>query len=240
IEIPLIGVVTGAAAGVMMSDITTFFRDGHERKVVDLFGRAAKKSSLILYPIMIAFFVLADDVMVTIYSDEYLESSVPFRIYLFLLPFRVVLYGAVLQGAGRSRLILVSSAMALVVNVILSVILVRKLGYSGAAIGTVVTVGGFLVPFLLVQIARTTRVSVWKVLPYFDLLKRFMASALCGVIPFLLLRYAGEGWYSQVRLVVGGAAYGLSLAVVFQVFGFMDIRNWSQYLVRKKSGSGAD
>lgn len=224
IELPLIGIVSGAAAAVMMPEIAAMHRGGRKSEIIGLFGRAAKKSSLVLYPFMVLLMVLAPELMVFMYSEGYVESSVPFRIYLLLIPLRVVVYGAVLQGAGKSRVILFSSALALAVNGLLSVILVHRLGYVGAALGTVLTVGCVLVPFLLSKISGITSTPFWKVLPFIDLVKRFGLSWLCGVPLVLVLWLIGEEAGAFVRLASGSLIYGATYLLAFHLVGYIDAR----------------
>jgi len=165
IEIPLIGIITGSISSVILVDMTTYVHKGKKKEAIDLFKKASIKSATLLFPVMIFLFITAKPFIVTLYSEKYLESIVPFFIYLFVIPVRIVVYGAALMALGQSRVILIRSIFDLLVNIVLSIFLVHFWGYLGAAIATVVTLYLWTVPFNLYKIGQGFGVSAWRVLP---------------------------------------------------------------------------
>lgn len=205
IEIPLIGVVTGSIATVILADMAISCRDGEFGNALALFRKAAVHSGLVLLPAMVFLMVFAEDFIVILFSDRYLESVTPFRIYLLVLPIRIVFYGSALMALGMTKVILWRSIGELFLNACLSVVLVYYVGYLGAAIATLLTLYLWSAPFSIKIIARGFCCKKYGVLPFkelFQVLLVAFSSALC-VSPLLL-------WDSVsyfLRLPVAGLIY---------------------------------
>jgi len=197
-EIPLIGVVTGSIMAVLLPDIRRLRVEGKNHEALDLWKRGAAKSALIILPIMCFLFFMAPDVMTVLYSPKYAASALPFRLYLLLLPFRVITFGVMVMAAGKSKLLLYRSATALLVNLALSMLLVHLLGYIGAAIAVIVTFCAWSVPYFVVVIGRLYQARPATVLPYKTILAILGVSALgcVGCVPTLLM----SGSASVLRL----------------------------------------
>ncbi len=78
-------------------------------------------------------------VIPALFGQGYDASIPPFRIYLMMMPLRIALYGAIAIALGKPRIVLLSAAGALLLNAVLNVILVTRVGLAGPAIATVVS-----------------------------------------------------------------------------------------------------
>ncbi len=188
IEVPLIGILTGSITAVLMPDIVRFYKEGRKEAALDLWKRAAVKCSMILLPAMCFLFVMAPEVMRVLFSAKYAESATPFRIYLLLLPIRIVTWGTMLMAAGRSSWVLYRTVVSLGVNLVLSILLVRYIGYVGAAVGTVCEFYLWATPFYAGAISRLYGCPLRKVLPYRQLFSVF-AIALVATPLCMMKRY---------------------------------------------------
>jgi O-antigen/teichoic acid export membrane protein len=88
VEIPLIGIITGAVTVVVLADMRKSVADGNFQEAIRLFRLTAEKTSYILFPAMVFLFISADSFIQTLFSDKYADSVIPFRWYLLLLPVR--------------------------------------------------------------------------------------------------------------------------------------------------------
>jgi len=195
-EIPLIGVVTGAAAQVMLPEITRLFNNGKRVEAIELFRRSATKCGLILIPCGGMLFALAPELMVLLYGDRFLESSLFFRFYLVLIPLRVAMYGVLFQAAGRTDLVMKRALANLVINTALSVLLLKLFGPVGAVIGTLASMLFFVFPYCILSCSRLFGVSPSYLLDY---KKLFLIFAPIGTgVSFSMLLDFNDFWMSLV------------------------------------------
>ena len=202
-EIPVISIVTGSITTVVFAEMADLCHRGDKKAALDLFHKAAAKSACILLPTMCFLFVIAEPFILTLYSDKYYASILPFRIYLLILPIRVVVYGSALMALGMTRVILVRSAMDLGVNAILCFIFVELTGYLGAAIAIIVTLYSWTVPYNLVKIGHGFGVRWHECLPVRDLFRILTISLICTPFPLMALFLSN----SYLSVFIGSLLY---------------------------------
>ena len=127
-EIPLIGVLTGSVSAVLIGELSKSIKDHDYTKALELFQMTAIKTALILFPIMVFFIFNAREFMILLYSEKYELSAIPFTIYLFLLPIRIVVFGSIFVAMGKSKLILYRSIFELLLNIVLSISMFNLFG----------------------------------------------------------------------------------------------------------------
>ncbi len=181
-EIPLIGAITGSVMMVLFPEIVRLCKGGDTDAAIRLWQKAAEKCALFIFPSMCVVIAMAPEIMSALYSRKYIESAAVFQIYALLLPVRIVTWGIMFMAADRSRLILLKSVVGLVINLVLSVLFVWMWGLLGAAIGTIVTIYVWDLPFSIVGLGKIYNTGVRRLLPYGYLLKVFAISAAAGVV----------------------------------------------------------
>ncbi len=204
-EIPIIGIVTGSITTVVFAEMAELCAKGEKAAALQLFHKASIKSACILLPTMCFLFVVAEPFITFLYSEKYQDSVVPFVIYLFVLPVRIVIYGAALMALGMTRTILVRSIFDLTINCILCFVLVKTIGYIGAAIATMLTLYFWTIPFNLSKISNGFGVHWRENLPFKDLLMILFLSVLC--MPFAALGAYALPMISFGQLCLAAALY---------------------------------
>ena len=132
LEIPLIGIVTGAMNAVVLPELAKFYKAGETGRIVDLWQRAMNKALLILVPVMFVILILGP-------SWWWFSSPRPMKtpptspIYALMLPQRAAVYGSVLMATNNTRYVTVAALLGLVLNLVLSIVFVQWMGYTGAA-----------------------------------------------------------------------------------------------------------
>jgi len=225
IEMPLFGVLTGSVMAVLLPDITRLYKEGRFHEALALWQRAARKCALIVFPVMWFLLAMAPDLMCVLFSAKYADSALPFRLYQTLLPLRVVAWGAMLMAAGKSHLILIQTAVACVLSLVLSVLYVNSIGYIGAVLGTVQVFYMFTTVFHLIVIARLYRVRVREVLPFGILLKMLLVSLAgwAALVPVLFINTAGTAG-AVLRVGIAAPAYAGAVLLLFIWLGIVDRR----------------
>ena len=225
VEVPLFGVLTGSVMAVLLPDITRLYKEGRFHEALALWQRAAKKCALIVFPVMWFLLVMAPDLVCVLFSAKYADSALPFRLYQTLLPIRIIAWGAMLMAAGKSHLILIQTAVACVLSLVLSVLYVKSIGYMGALLGTVQIAYMFTTVFNLIVIARLYRVRAREVLPLGILLKMLLVSLLgcAALVPVLLIKTAGTAG-ALLRVGIAAPAYAGAVVLLFIWLGIVDRR----------------
>ena len=232
LEIPLIGIITGSIASVIMPDLRRMVASGDKPAALALFCKAAEKSALVLIPVMMFLLVSAEPFILTLFSSKYADSVLPFRLYLLILPIRIAQYGAFQMALGLNKAILYRTAVSLAVNVVLSILFVRWFGYIGAVISTIVTLYAVNCVWNFSIISRAVSCRWWQVLPFKSLFQLIWTAALAGT-PVLIIRYANIELPSVVLLALNAGVYSVMLVAVAWFFHIQTLQTEMRRLYTK-------
>lgn len=224
-EVPLVGMITGSITAVILVDYARLYREGRTDEIVALIHRVMVKSSLFLFPTMVFLLLMAPELMTLLFGQRYEASSVPFRIFLLMLPARTLTFGAVLQATGHSRHVLYQSILSLVSVGMLTWGAIRLFGPLLAPVGAVVSLYVFALPYLIVVLRRILACPVTTLFPWATLAKVAGAS-IVGAPAVWLLKGVGAGWPSFAVLFAAGGVYVLITAVVFHAFAWVPSVSW--------------
>ncbi|MFP4139629.1 MAG: oligosaccharide flippase family protein [Planctomycetota bacterium] len=208
-ELPVFAVVTISVFNGIMPEMVTHWEKGNSAEALRLWKGAARKCSLVVYPVFAMFLVCAQDVIILLFGAPFREATWPFVIYLLVLPVRMAVYGAFLKAIGQTRAILIGALLAFTTNAIISFALIwlgggGRLSFLGPSIGTAGS-AYVVVVFYLRRMARATGQPVGEVMLWSKLGKILAVSLLCGGAVYLL--------------PLGGLHVGVRLAVKVAVFG---------------------
>jgi O-antigen/teichoic acid export membrane protein len=213
IEIPLIGMITGAISTVILVDMAAYCKNGHKEKALVLFKKGAVHSALILLPVMAFLMVYAEEFITILFSDKYNGSINIFRIYLGILPVRIVMYGAALMALNMTRVVLWRSIGDLSVNAVLSCLFVYYWGPYGAAYATVITLIVWTVPFNLKMIGKGFGCKWYEVLPLGPICKiaaiSLFVALFSGLLTFIVDVKVEIFTFTLGAFVFGGLYLGL-------------------------------
>lgn len=165
-EVPIIGIITGSISVVIMADMAKRIKEGDKQSALDLFRKSAAISATFLLPVMIFLLIYAENFIQVLYSNKYSESVLPFRIYLFMLPVRIVFYGAAFIALGRTKALLYRSLISLVLTAIFAYFMTQWIGYIGAAIATVIVSYIWAIPYNLFTLAKGFESKPLNIIPF--------------------------------------------------------------------------
>ena len=92
----------------------------------------------LLFPVSIALLFLSPVLFSVFYDPEFIVSAVIFNIYILVLSSRILLPQVLLYAHNDNKALLRFSGIELFVNFVLSIVLMRFLGFYGIAAATVV------------------------------------------------------------------------------------------------------
>jgi len=203
IQIPLVGIITGAVMAVLIPEFVKLYHDSKRTDVLRLWHSSIRKTALIILPTMFFLLLYAPEFLSVLFSPKYIQSAVYFRIYLLALPLRITIFSGMLLAMGLSSVILRYTLVTFVVNVVLNYILVKTIGLPGPAVATVIAL--YVLAFLqLRRISRELGVSMLSIFPWRILAAIVGVSALCGGGTLLFSRLVFfENWFWQLLAGVG-------------------------------------
>ena len=168
--------------------------------MVALWKRTTIKIGCVLIPAMFFLMFLAEDVMVVLFSEKYLNSTAPFRVYLLMLILRCTPTDEIFIAYHKNHLILFRSFISLSLNLAMTIFLVQQLGYIGAAISTVLASLIWALPVTVILASRLTKQPISALYPFKKMGRILVAVAFASLI--LLLRPYLGGLPRIVALLV--------------------------------------
>jgi O-antigen/teichoic acid export membrane protein len=229
-ELPFIGVITGSVAVVLLGEMSQKINENDFSTALSLFKKAASKTALILFPMMIFFIYNANEFIVLLYSTKYQLSAIPFTIFLFLLPIRIVVFGSALIALGKTKSIFYRSAIELFINLILGIIMYHLLGIIGVAIATVIVTYVWSVPYNLIIIARAFNARIKQLFEYKTLMKIMLLSILASpiMIIFKITRLP-----DIISILLSFISYFSLIILSFNIYKLIEIKEMLNFTKNK-------
>ena len=231
IEIPMIGIITGSIMSVILPDLRRMVSAEDNSAALALFRRAGEKSAVFLIPTMMFLMVSAEPFILTLFSSKYSGSVLPFRLYLLIIPMRIVTFGAFMTALGLNKIILYRTCVGLTANAIFSIILVHLIGYNGAILGTIFSLYLIEGAWCVFAIARSLGCRWWQVIPFGRIALLFYVSAI-ACSPVLLLAIISNGMTPPVLLVANALLFMLGMIMAVYILR-VDVLNEELSRVRK-------
>jgi O-antigen/teichoic acid export membrane protein len=203
VELPISVLVQQSVNSTLMPALTRHFVAGDVPGMAALWRRAVRRTSLVLLPTFVFFMLTAPAAVRLLFGASYSESTVMFRIYLFLVPLRVATYGLMTQAIGRTGINLTGALMFLASNAVLVLLLVGPLGLPGPAVATVSATAG-LAGYYLVRLRRVLGLTIRALFPWGVLAANFAVS-VAAALPAALLVLLGV--HGLVQLPIVGVIY---------------------------------
>lgn len=223
-ELPVVGIITGSIAVVIMTDMSQKIKEGDNKAALELFRKASAISACFMLPIMCFLMFYAESFIDVLYTSKYSGSVLPFRIYLLILPMRIVYYGSAFIALGRSKAVLYRSAIELVITAILCFSLVKWLGAFSAALALVLTSYLWSIPYNLHTLGKEFSCKSTYVLPLGKIGKIFVVSLISGFAASIFLIFRAS---SLSILCIGFIAY----FVVYSALSYRHIPEFKEIAV---------
>lgn len=185
-ELPIIPLITSSFASVIFPEISKLYSTGRKSEIVSLIKDVVKSTSLIIIPIFSFLIFFSQEFILILFSKKYLESTAIFRIYLFFLPVRLLVYSSILSALGKQKIYMLISFLDLVLNLTLGAILVKAIGLLGPAIAVVIStyIEAFAMLFFISK--ALGKVSLLKILPVKLMISIFAFSLSTSFLCYLL------------------------------------------------------
>lgn len=146
-----------------------------------LFEKSWRYLFILVFPLSAGIFAIAQPFVILVYGANYSASVTPLRILVFSLIFSylALVSGTLLNAIGQQRKQTMIMAIVLIINVILNLILLPKIGINGAAISALA--GNFIlwiIGYILVR--KFIIISARRIFGYF--VRSFIPAVIMGAI----------------------------------------------------------
>lgn len=181
-EVPFISIITGSISVVIMADMAKDIKNGRLETALKLFRKAASISASFLFPIMFFLMTFSESFIDILYSNKYSGSVIPFRIYLLVIPVRIAYYGSAFIALGRTKTILYRSFIDLLLTFLLCYFFVKLFGAYGAALGLILTLYIWTIPFNLMSLSKSFKTKIMYMLPFRKLFRILLISFFAAIV----------------------------------------------------------
>ncbi|MEN8117083.1 MAG: oligosaccharide flippase family protein [Bacteroidota bacterium] len=160
-EFPLALLLANALSNAVLPDFAK--KDNLKQNLGNL-KRSVSKLMHILFPVTAVLLIVSKPLFPVIFNPDFAESATIFNIYLLLVISRLLMPQTILNGLKISKPIMFASFFELIINVALSLILVRYYGIAGIAFATFIAYL-FEKIYLVTVVRHRLKISVSEYLP---------------------------------------------------------------------------
>jgi len=218
LEIPMVTLIPYAIGAVMQVRFVRLFAAGDRVELSRVWHATVRKTMAAVLPLAMVILALAPDILVALLGEEFASAVVPFQIFTAITLHRVAAYGPMLQATNQTRLLVRTSTLILLTNLVLTVPLTLLIGSNGAAIATVVA----NIPAWLLTLSRIGRAmggGIGVALPWRFYLRSLLVTGALGLALHFLRPHLGDT--IGMRIGIGVPVYLASYLVVGRLTGIV-------------------
>jgi len=203
LQIPLVDMIMTSTVNVMMVGMAE--DASHGRATVSLWHETICRLAFLMVPLSIFLFVVAQDLIVALYTSTYAASVPIFMVWALTILPSIFAVNAVLRVFAETRFLLILNVLRLTMVAALIGWFIATFGMSGAVLVTLVST--LLVNLVgVARIARLLHLSLAEALPW----RRLAAIFACAVVAALPVMWITREVSLRpiVALGASGAVYG--------------------------------
>ncbi len=190
VAIPFLPLVFGAVSSALLMQMNTITDAESTSHKLKLLHYSSGLLSSVAFPVFCFLFVFAKELIVLMFSEQYLASVPVFLCAILVIPVRSFDFVAVLQHCQKGRIINFGAAMDLVLACALMYPLYRLFGLPGVALSFVLSTYGQCL-FYLYYSGKAMNVSMWAFIPWSSwLLKLLIFGALALTLHWIFTPYS--------------------------------------------------
>jgi O-antigen/teichoic acid export membrane protein len=181
-EVPFLAIITNSVVAVLMPYLVRNYKNNKIDDFIHKWKNSIIKTSLVVFPISIFLIFFAKEAIIILFSKKYTGSIIIFQIYLLLEVVRITNFGYILLALGKPKFMFKYNSIALVINIIMNLLLIKLLGLIGPAIATVISI--YVVYALelkkIVNILNVKLIDIieWKKIGYLLIIILFLSGTL--------------------------------------------------------------
>ena len=206
---PIFGWIVQSAGQVITPRLSKAHKDNNLTEMRDLYNQSVEKLSFLFFPLTIFLILVAEPLILTMFTEKF-EDAIPiFTIYMILLPTYPFRIGWILMASGQTRFLLRLAILMSTINILLSYYLITTLEGENRLFGipfATVTVTWLSMFVISYQSISTLQLKISEVYPWKKIISIIAISLLAGIPVFALLSLDLAG---IVLLIASSVVYGL-------------------------------
>jgi len=235
---PIFGWLTQSASQVIIPRLSKAHKDKNLTEMRDLYNKSTEKLSFLFFPLTIFLILMAEPLIITMFTEKFIDTIPIFTIYMILLPTYPFRIGWILMASGQTKFLLRLAILMSATNILLSYYLITTLDGENRLLGipfATVTVTWLSMFIIVYQSVSTLESRISEVYPWKKIFTIIGISLLSGIPVFALLSF---NLPSLVLLVASGIIYGLIFlysSFKFNIWGESEIKLIKSFWVLKNS-----
>jgi O-antigen/teichoic acid export membrane protein len=229
-RVPIVNLIFPSVSNVIIPEITRNRSEGNITEVIRLWHKMIVYLAMITIPVTIFFFVIAQELILLLYTDAYIAAVPLYRIVLLTLFILILRETAILTAFGKTKTIFYVQFIGSIVGTILGFILIKKYGTIGAATSFTVTffVQGLL---MLYMSKRVLGVNFYDWLPW----KKLSVILLTSLIPIpFIIPVLFLNWLNIITIIISFIIYLIVITPIYHVFKIVDVIDLKNKILKKK------
>jgi len=211
--------VVGSLAQIFLPMSSQSQATGNMARLRKIFVAGNRACALIIFPISAILIILGRSVIESWVGAKYVATSYPVLLVL-LIPYTLMLAqaasGRTLWGMAKHRTLAWVVLIEGAANLVLSIVLVRRFGIIGDAVGTAIPLTCTMIFFLPRHLCRLLGIRLRTYLSQTFLLPLALCAPLVAVLLWMRHWFVAHNYFQlAIQLLVGSAVYGVGLLWAF-------------------------
>ncbi len=203
IQLPFIGMVTGAASSVLMPIFSKMIYNNEDKsQIFDLWKNAIIKSAIIIYPLIIFCIGNAKQIIIILYTKSYLNSVMFFQISLAINIFTFIFFNVFLLSMGKSKLYANVHLIAAISLWCMQYLIIKLFNSPLSIVLIFGLIQILLNTYFLIYISNYFNVKISIIVPFNKILKIFFHSIMILILILFISNYI-DIYMNNLLLIFG-------------------------------------
>ena len=180
-SIPLLTMLFSSINNVVVPEMSRLAHAGSDSDVIEMWHKVVEKTSSAAIPCIVFFFIMAEEVIVILFTGQYAEAAVYYRIYLLTFIFTMTSFGLVLRSYKKTTLIFRANLISTITTVAIGYFLISNFQMIGAITTAVISIA---LPIIIVIYyeKKLLNLKIKNWLPWYTMAKITLIAILAGLI----------------------------------------------------------
>lgn len=207
LTLPFVGYISGSAVAILIPEFVKFYKSAQYGEISRIWQKSISLTSYLIMPFTVFSLFFAKEIIVLMFSEKYLESWTFFFLYSLILPLRVTIFHSILSSIDKNRIIFNFMISGLILNLIISLVLVKTIGMIGPTVGTVIST--YLIEIgQLLYIRKQLRQKISQMIDFRSVSLFILFSVIAGGFSRCILHLSQFNSVT-LSLIIGGIIFSL-------------------------------
>jgi O-antigen/teichoic acid export membrane protein len=161
-NIPLINIIVTSVTNTIFPEMAQK-ASTNPLESLSLWNKSNLLYLFLMLPVFFIFFFYAEEFITTLFTAQYIDAVILFRIYLLVMLRKCFEMSTPLRAMNKNKYFIVGNLISLVVNVVMLFFLFKMFGFIGPAIAYVITEFSSLI-YLSFKIISTYKIKLKEML----------------------------------------------------------------------------